>query len=361
MSKKKRIFDINFDDAALGAAAAESTSVPAGTGDGRRGPMAAAITENAEALTARQAAEAAIRAENDALAHEHVRLKKAGLITDLVPLDQVRTDKLSRDRAEGRDPEIDELKQSIRDIGLSNPIRVEQVGEVFELIQGYRRFTAYRELFEETGDPAFARIPAGINAKGEDMLRLYRRMVDENLVRRGVSFGEMAQLAIHYRVQDPNVQSYDQAVELLYASSGRQKRSYIKHFVRLLVGADGGITHVPAIPRALGLTVAKRLGDEGAAAHLRGLLQGGAGRSADDEMALLQRFLEERGKPAPTKPRKIAGTRQAKTTFRLNRPEGEAKCTVSDGRIELRVQRDFSGVERSKLEAAVAAFLETLD
>ena len=45
--------------------------------------------------------------------------------------------------------DIDELKQSIRDVGLSNPIRVEQVGDRYELIQGYRRLTAWRELRDE--------------------------------------------------------------------------------------------------------------------------------------------------------------------------------------------------------------------
>ena len=65
-------------------------------------------------------------------------------------------------------------------------------------------------------------------------------MVDENLVRRDVSFGELARLAISYRCQDPNIESYDRAVEILYASSGRQKRSYIKSFVRLVnaIGDD---------------------------------------------------------------------------------------------------------------------------
>lgn len=360
MSKKKRVFDINFEDTG------EDEAVPAGTDAGpspeaRRGPMASAITENADALTARQQAETSIRAENDALAHEHVRLKKAGLITDLIPLDLIRTDKLTRDRAEGRDAEIEELKRSIKDIGLSNPIRVEAVGDTYELIQGYRRFTAYRELFAETGEERFARIPAGINAKGEDLLRLYRRMVDENLVRRGVTFGEMAQLALQYRNQDPNMKTYDQAVEVLYASTGRQKRAYIKHFVRLLVGADGALRHVPAVSRALGLSVVKRLDEDvNGIGLLRRTLRQKDDRDEEEELKVLTDFAAGKGR-LPRKSSKDPVARQAKTTFRLNRPEGDAKCTVADGRIELRLERDFSGVERAKLEAAVEAFLDALE
>ncbi|WP_299882347.1 ParB N-terminal domain-containing protein [uncultured Sulfitobacter sp.] len=356
MSKKKRVFDIDFEDADL------TEDVPAGT-EARRGPMAAAITENAEALSARQQAEAAIRQENDALAHEHVRLKKAGLITDLVPLELIRTDKLTRDRAEGRDAEIDELKRSIKDIGLSNPIRVEVVGDAYELIQGYRRLTAFRELFEETGEARFARIPAGINAKGEDLLRLYRRMVDENLVRRGVAFGEMAQLAVQYRNEDPNMKNYDQAVEVLYSSAARQKRAYIKQFVRLIVAADGALRHVPAVSRALGLAVVKRLDEDVngiAIGLLRRTLRQRDDRTEEEELALLSDFAKGKGKMS-RKAAKAPVARQAKTTFRLARPEGDAKCTVADGRIELRLEKDFSGVERGKLEAAVAAFLAALE
>ena len=92
---KRRVFDIDFpsDD----PQPVENIDVPAGTGAQRRGPMASAIVENADALAERSAAEAAIRAENDRLAHEHVRLKKQGLITDLVPIDDIRMDKLTRD------------------------------------------------------------------------------------------------------------------------------------------------------------------------------------------------------------------------------------------------------------------------
>ena len=353
MSKKKRGFDIDFD-----MDAGEEPGVPAGT-ETRRGPMAAAISENAQALTDRQQAEAAIRAENDALAHEHVRLKKAGLITDLIPLDLIDTNKLVRDRAEGRDEEMDELKQSIREVGLSNPIRVEQVGERYELIQGFRRLSAFRELFEEEGEK-FATIPAGINARGEDQLRLYRRMVDENMVRRGVSFGEMAQLAISYRNAAPDTESYDQAVELLYASAGRQKRSYIKSFTRLLALLDGHLEHFDTLPRALGLSVVKHL-DEGSpeVRQLRKALDANPRRDAEEEQAIMADFLKqvEAVDKAP-KPKKEL--RPGKTTFRLARPEGEARCTVADGRIEVRMNEDFSGVDRKRLEEAITAFLDAI-
>ncbi|MEM9551159.1 MAG: ParB N-terminal domain-containing protein [Pseudomonadota bacterium] len=361
MSKKRRVFDIDFDE-----------PVPAGTeppvpspdevdpdpSAARRGPMAAAIVENAEAVAVRRDAETAIRNENDALAAEHVRLKKAGLVTDRIALDAIRADKLSRDRAAERDDEIDELKASIQSIGLSNPIRVEEVDGGYELIQGYRRLTAFRELFAETGDAQFSRIPAAINARGEDALRLYRRMVDENMVRRGVSFGELAQLAISYRAQDPNVESYDHAVELLYASAGRQKRAYLKSFARLLSMLGRSVKYPQMMPRALGLSLVKRLDeDPDAIAELKQTLDAWPERTGEQEAQMLQTFASTR--PAPE--RKSEAQKTAKTTFRVTRPEGLAKCTAADGRLELRMNRDFSGLERQRLELAVAAFFDALD
>ena len=126
MVKKRSVFDINFDpdegEDAEGFPAGnrpEETSEPARPNyiqghplqnrdpvAPRRGPMASAISETREATTERANAEAAIRAENDALAHEHVRLKKLGLITDLIQTADVYTDKLTRDRSANIDPDL---------------------------------------------------------------------------------------------------------------------------------------------------------------------------------------------------------------------------------------------------------------
>ena len=84
MSKKRRMFDVDLPDD-LETFPAGKVEPPAPATGNRRGPMATAISETAESLNERQEIEAKIRAENDALAHEHVRLKKLGLIVDLSP------------------------------------------------------------------------------------------------------------------------------------------------------------------------------------------------------------------------------------------------------------------------------------
>ncbi|MCF6446000.1 ParB/RepB/Spo0J family partition protein [Nereida sp. MMG025] len=349
--KKRRVFDINFDDA-------EIEGVPAGTEPSeRRGPMASAIAENADALSERAAAEAAIRAENDALAHELVELKKAGRITQLIPIMQINTDKLTRDRKATRDPEIDELKDSIRQIGLSNPIQVIEIEGGYELIQGYRRWTAFGELYDDTGDDAYKMIPASFVPRGDKLRTLYRRMVDENLVRKGISFGEMAALAWAYvRSSDIPLQNINDAVDDLFASAGRQKRAYIKSFAKMLRRLEGALVHIDVIPRALGLEVAKKLQTHPALVEpFKEKLLNAKGQSAADELAMLRAFVAQ--KEAKTKP----PVKSAKTVMRMVSPRGQIKCTASDGAFSMQSEVDFSALERAKLEAAVAAFWQALE
>ncbi|MXU66650.1 ParB/RepB/Spo0J family partition protein [Oceanomicrobium pacificus] len=363
--KKRRIFDIDLpvEDEAQATPVADA---PAGS-SARRGPMATAIAENADSLRERRAAENRIRAENDALAHEHVRLKKLGLITDMVPLDLIDAEKLSRDRDPSADPELDELKRSIADIGLSNPIRVEpSEGGRFELIQGYRRLSAYRMLLEETGDSdAYGSIPAGIVAQGEALEGLYRRMVDENLVRKDISFAEMADLARRYAL-DPGTEcdDPDKAVALLFKSAGYQKRSYIRAFVPLMELLGPHLRHAREIPRALGLDLRKAMdADSGLAARIEADLAALPDRDAPAELAILRNAAGQgaASREAKTGPAKTQAPRQAKTTFQVLHGGQAAKCTASAGRLELRLGRDFSAMDRRKLEAAIRNLLSDLD
>lgn len=353
MTRKRRIFDIQMPEEPA------DETFPAGKA-GRRGPMATAIAETAESSRSRAEIEADIRAENDALAQEHVRLKKAGLITDLIPLGDIVTDKLIRDRAPGVDPELAELTASIREIGLSNPIRVEPRDDgKFELIQGWRRLSAYRELLKETGDiETWGRIPAGIAAKGEQLEGLYRRMVDENLVRKDISFAEMAQLALHYAMDPLTAENDpDKAVALLFRSAGYQKRSYIRSFIKLLEAIGDDLHFASEIPRALGLTLVARLEEvEGLRAAIHAELSGWDNRSVKDELDVLRRFAGGEVAPKP-KDERSTPSAKAKTTFQVQRPQGVAKCTAANGRLEIRLDRDFSAIDHRKLEAAVRAML----
>lgn len=384
--RKRRIFDLDMpeeepaaEDVVAEVAAPVVETFPAGKVEGapevksataRRGPMATAVQENAEALRVRAATEAAIRDENDALASELVRLKGLGLIVDLIPVDAIDTTKLVRDRIKGNDLELAELKGSIQDIGLSNPIRVEQAaGGRYELVQGLRRLTAFRELLVETKDPRYALIPAGLLTDVGGIEGLYRRMVDENLVRKDVSFLEMAWLARDYAA-DPHTDcdDPDKAVALLFKSAGYQKRSYIRAFITI-VDRLGEVLQFPQeVPRNLGLELRRRLDVEPEiAVAIRDELKDWDNRSVQDELGVLRRWAgggEADGGtfPAgkvPAAPSR-ASTRKAKMTFDVARAEGPAKCTAANGRLEIRLPVDFSTMDRRRLEEAVRRMLDQI-
>jgi ParB family chromosome partitioning protein len=369
MTKKRRMFDIDLPEDAV---AGEDKTFPAGKvleSPARRGPMAAAISETVTSTRERQEIEAQIRAENDALAHEHVRLKRLGLVVELVPLDLIEMTKLVRDRKKGPDFELAELKASVAELGLSNPIRLEARADGrFELIQGYRRLSAYRELLDETGDAdRYATIPAAVTQPGDDLEALYRKMVDENLVRKDISFAEMAMLALDYAA-DPGtvVSDPEKAVAVLFKSAGYQKRSYIRTFMSVVerLGAD---LHYPQdIPRALGLALARRLEEvDGLAALIRAELKGWENRSIADEMSVLRRFAGEvdevgTGSPKPAVPRSETPAK-AKTSFQFDRKDGRGKCVAAVGKLEIQMDRDFTTIDRRRLEQAVRLMLDQLD
>ncbi|WP_050527861.1 ParB/RepB/Spo0J family partition protein [Pseudorhodobacter aquimaris] len=368
MSKKRRMFDIELpEEDTVETFSAEKVSPPAkAKAEARRGPMATAISENADSLRDREALVARIRAENDALAHEHVRLKQQGLIVDLIPLDQIETRKLTRDRHTGVDEELEELVSSIRDVGLSNPIRVEQRADGrYELIQGFRRIQAFTQLLAETGDAeAYGKIPAGIMARGAELDVLYRRMVDENLVRKDISLAEMAQLAIEYAA-DPmtDVTDPDKAVAKLYKSASYSKRSYIRSFIPVVKGLGETLQFIHEVPRALGLALAAKIDAiPGFVAAVQAELEGWGNRTVEDELAVLRRFAgdETAPKTASKRPDRPAAEAKAKTSFQIARPEGAAKCVAGAGRLEIRLDRDFSTIDRRKLEAAVRGLLDQI-
>ena len=335
----------------------------------RRGPMASAIAENAGALVERRDAEAAIRAENDALAHEYVALKRAGLVVRMVPLDAVLTEALVRDRKPGPDEDLGELVTSIRDVGLSNPIRVEERDDGrFELVQGWRRLNAFKALRDEAAakgeDAAWDEIPAGILPRGEGVAALYRRMVDENVIRKDLSFAEMAEVAHHYAADpDTGPTDVEAAVAELFKSAGYQKRSYIRGFARLMALIGGHLAYPTELPRNLGLALLKRLEDDAdAVAELRRELTGWDGRTIADELDLLRRHAGAGEAAAPAAGGRAAGKagRRPRTTFEIERGGRRVKCTAGVGKLELRYDRDFTEIDRRKLEQGVARLLDSL-
>lgn len=364
MSKKRRTFDINMPDEGVAVAAPEVKSA------GRRGPMASAISENADALQARKSAAAAIREENDALAHEYVSLREAGHVVLSVPLDDVHTYMLARERLPGEDHELEELVTSIRDIGLSNPIRVvpRPDGDGYELVQGFRRLAAYGRLHAADGQGGWDTIPALVLPGEPDIAGLYRRMVDENVIRRNLSFAEMARAAQNYAA-DPATDTNDlaDAVAALFESAPYSKRNYIRNFAFLMDQIGSLLDYPNEVPRALGVALARVIKDRPeVVVRIKADLDGWTNRAIQDELDVLRRYagtdvIGEGLGEVPAAP-KVAARKggRTKTTFHITSSAGQVKCTASQGRLEIKVDRDFSAIERARLEQAIASLIDGL-
>lgn len=370
MTRKRRMFDIEMPEETESQAASVAPETPAPT-TRRRGPMASAISENAEAVRARKAAAEAIREENDALAHEYVALKAAGHVVEAVPLEDVHTGMLVRDRMPGEDVELEELVTSIRELGLSNPIRVmpRPDGSGYELVQGFRRLAAYKQLQEDTGEETWDRIPALVLEGEADIAGLYRRMVDENVIRKDLSFAEMAHAAKNYAA-DPATEATNlsEAVAALFQSAPYSKRSYIRSFAFLLDRIGDVLAYPTEIPRALGVALARQVKDRPEVIpQIKAKLQGWDNRKIADELDVLRQFADtEKGSGesalvAPASKRSPQGQRgKTKTTFHITSRAGHVKCTAGQGRLEIKVDRDFSSIDRNRLEQAIASLIDGL-
>jgi ParB family transcriptional regulator, chromosome partitioning protein len=194
-------------------------------------------------------------------------------------------------------------------------------------------------------------------------------MVDENLVRKDISFAEMAMLAMDY-AGDPGTATNDpdKAVAVLFKSAGYQKRSYIRSFMTVVDRLGGDLAHPQDIPRSLGLALARKLDEtESLAPVIRTALKDWDNRSVSDELAVLRRFASEGAEvhgdePKPEKravrPEKPA---RARTSFQFDRQEGRGRCLAAVGKLEIQLDRDFTTIDRRRLEKAVRLMLDQLD
>ena len=159
--------------------------------------------------------------------------QKKGLILTELPIDTISVDTLTRDRITLDDAEMAELKLSISKNGLRMPIEVfktdtEEDTGAYALISGYRRLTAMRQLHAVTGDAKYGLIAAFIRAP-ETLVDAMVAMIEENEVRSPLSQyerGRAAAMAVYQEI----FSSVDEAVNALFASASKAKRSKIRSF-----------------------------------------------------------------------------------------------------------------------------------
>jgi len=322
------------------------------------GPMGAAVRDVAENLQEATEAKIEQRRRNADDAKTFREAQAQGRVLQQIPLSEIFTDDLPRDRLAlddvAQSDEMEELKASIRERGQREPVEV-YIGPNgrFQLKKGWRRFTALSQLFAQTREDRFGVITARVEAGEEDRVSRYVDMVEENVVREDLTFAEMAQVAIT-AANDDAVAEVDPAemVIRLYGALHKTKRSYIKNFVFLLSALGDSLNWPKAIPRNLGVDVARSLRSVEQAEELKTKLA--ACESAEAQNDALKAFVD-------------AASKQGRATPERSEPKqkfeffvGQTKVTARQGECRLVSEHDFATMPKKLLEDAVRAFEDVL-
>jgi len=293
MAKRKRLTPAQAGF--LGGAAPETKSM---TSVG--GPPIAQVAGDAAALSALREVT------------EMVETAKAeGRMVLTLPLDAIDADYLVRDRAVVDAEEMNSLVESLKSRGQQTPIEVVALDEGrYGLISGWRRVAALRRLSEETGAARFAEIQA-LERRPAEASDAYIAMVEENEIRVGLSYFERARIVV--RSVERGVFRHERdALNSLFASASRAKRSKIGSFMPVVVGFDGVLKFPAQLPERLGLQIARVImGDTDQIRRLADRLRKADPQDAEAEMAVLTRALA--GKDAESISAAPAAPKPAKT------------------------------------------------
>ena len=330
----------------------------------RRGPMAEAVAETAESLDERQAERARLleKMKSDQAAFQSaVDDERLDLEVDVT---QIRTDLLERDRA-ALDPETDdadmqELKASIANRGLQQSIKLIQDEDGgYQLESGWRRLTAYRQLLAETGDVKFQRIRAKVAPDQKDLDAAYGRMVDENMVRKGVSHGELAVLAVRYaRARGTAASTVEAAVDTLFASAARAKRYHLRQIALLFEQIIDVLGDPSGVPRDVLLRVADCVQQTPVSLEvLREQLEASEGQPAN----VIAAFYSVLGDVGPRQGDATVGEKRgARDGRKIEFRTGGYKCTVKGREVRLLAPGDLADVDEDRLHQALEAFRAAL-
>ena len=239
---------------------------------------------------AQVAGDTALQAAVDDLSTEIRTARAEGRLVQQVPLSAIEETHLVRDRILVDGDEMAALVESLRARGQQTPIEVVKLAEGwFGLISGWRRLTALKVLYAETGEERFATVQALLR-RPESASDAYLAMVEENEIRVGLSYYERARIAARATEQGvyPDEAS---ALRGLFASVSRAKRSKIGSFIVIYHALDSHLRFAAAIPERLGLTLSKALKENSAlGARIARELDKAQPDTVEGEAALLSRL-----------------------------------------------------------------------
>jgi hypothetical protein len=274
MAKRRRLTPAQYTGVSLSAPRQAPQSVRTGL---------------APAPIAQVAGEAAATAAMQEVVGELASARAEGRLMLRLPLASVDTGYLLRDRIDIDEEALTQLIDSLRAHGQRAPIEVTDLGGGrYGLISGFRRVSALQRLQGE--DDRFGTVLALLR-RPDTAGDAYVAMVEENEVRLGLSYYERARIAA--RATDLGVfQTEKQALQRLFASASRSRRSKIGSFLGVYRALDGVLRFPTALPERLGLALAQHLEVSlGAAERLAALLADPQPADAAEEQARLSAAL----------------------------------------------------------------------
>lgn len=221
-----------------------------------RAPLAGMTAPKSSPPIADVAADTATAAALEEVVETLRVARHKGLMVLELPLDSVQEDYLVRDRHTVAEEDTDALMTSLRDRGQQTPIEVMEIdGAGYGLISGWRRLTALRRLRDEE---AGADVVLALLRRPEQASDAYQAMVEENEIRVGLSYYERARIAL--KAVDQGVfETQKEALQTLFSSASRAKRSKIKSFQTIVAALDGALRYPQALGERAGLALAKAL------------------------------------------------------------------------------------------------------
>lgn len=238
------------------------------------------------------AGQAAATSALEKVAGELTAAKQEGRMIVTLPLDVVQPNHLVRDRMVLDAEDLDTLKTSLRARGQQTPIEVTELGDgKYGLISGYRRLQALKDLRGEAPDAAPNTVLALIRHP-EDASDAYIAMVEENEVRANLSYYERASI-VRSAVREGVFPTDTAALQGLFASASRSKRSKIKSFLPVIDHLEMALMFPVAITERMGLALAARCSsDPDFTERLKDRLRKARPETAEEEQALLSKALD---------------------------------------------------------------------
>ena len=250
----------------------------------RTSPISQVAFEAAESASPISAKQQEMQARDRVDAETLRRARDEGWEVREIPLTEIHADAMGRDRMRMDEGALEELRASIRSNGLRLPVEVTvRDGGGFDLISGLRRITAMRDVVGNKGAVrAFVRPPRSApNA--------LIAMVEENEIRENLSSYERGRTAV-MAVQDGVFANLAEAVDALFATASKAKRSKVRSFALVHEELGDLLTFPQELSerQCLRLAAAIKAGQGGA---LRPALATGLGTDPEREWAELLRAL----------------------------------------------------------------------